>query len=118
MKTLERGKATSRGSTQEPIRPDASVATMRAAVATTTSLMQRRLDLDRVTDDGMDAVAKAVTTLSLCEVDFRINRVTDGGGGDGQHKLPHHANENLWPDQITYAGAAKPSLKRRKRARR
>ena len=57
---------------------------MRAAVATTTSLMQRRLDLDRVTDDGMDAVAKAVTTLSLCEVDFRINRVTDGGSGDDQ----------------------------------
>ena len=58
---------------------------MAAAVATTTSLMQRRLDVNRVTDDGMDAVAKAVTTnSSLCEMDFRINRVTDGGSGDDQ----------------------------------
>jgi len=41
---------------------------MAAAVATTTSLMQRRLDVNRVTDDGMDAVAKAVaTTSSVCE---------------------------------------------------
>ena len=85
VKTLERGEATSPGSTQEPTRPDASVATLAAAVATTTSLMQRRLDVNRVTDDGMDAVAKAVTTnSSLCEMDFRINRVTDGGGGDDQ----------------------------------
>ena len=85
VKTLERGEATSPGSTQEPTRPDASVATLAAAVATTTSLMQRRLDVNRVTDDGMDAVAKAVATnSSLCEVDFRINRVTDGGSGDDQ----------------------------------
>ena len=55
------------------------MATMAAAVATTTSLMQRRLDVNRVTDDGMDAVAKAlVTNSSLCEMDFRINRFTDG----------------------------------------
>ena len=119
VKTLERGEATSHGSTQEPIRPDTSMATMTAAVATTTLLMQRRLDVSRVTDEGMDAVAKAVATKSsLCEADFRINRVTDGGSGDDQHKLPHHADENLRPDQIIYRGAAKPSLKRRKRARR
>ena len=43
-----------------------------AAAVTTTSLMQRRLDMNRVTNDGMDAVAKAVVTnSSLCEMDFR-----------------------------------------------
>ena len=85
VKTLERGEATSPGSTQEPTRPDASVVTMTVAVTTTTSLMSRCLDMNRVTDDGVDAVAKAVTTnSSLCEVDFRINRVTDGGSGDDQ----------------------------------
>jgi len=72
VKTLERGEATSPGSAQEPIRPDASVATMAAAVAKTASLMQRRFDVNRVTDEGMDAVAKAVVTnSSLCEMDFR-----------------------------------------------
>ena len=57
VKTLERGEATSHGSTQEPIRPDTSVATMAAAVATTTSPTQLRLDVNRVTADGVDAVA-------------------------------------------------------------
>ena len=58
---------------------------MRAAVATIMALMKQHLELNRVTDEGEDAVAKAVaTTSSLCEVDFRINRVTDGGSGDDQ----------------------------------